>query len=706
MSGVPNVKLEQYLGGSWVDLTSRLMAFEDYGTPMQITRGVGTSGECVPGSFTLTLNNDDGNLTPRKASGTYYPDLVRYRPIRLTAYIGGAWRGRFAGYVDTETLRWGGSAEECSVDLTCTDALGLAGKLLRSVATEAAVARGPLGYWPLTDAEATEAADQSGNALPGLAVQQYQTEGEIAWASGVILPTDNAGGIVFTPTTNGGKYLRSTSGFDLPASWSASVFPTPAAKDGYVFQVGTDSYSIGVWYSTSTGKFSAIETLLDSSGDPIDYVMSTSTSAWTGGMETLTVTATTIKLGSSGTTGTRHASETMLGSLVSVGGALAVESGRARMYSGEVKHLALWSGSVPSGVDTDTLTGPADLFTMSTAVETLLAWSGVTATVVALGTDWPVELVKTEGTTALELLTGYALGSLARIFVDCDGQVAIAAFDYSPTAVVAPSAEIDPTVEWAADPEGDVRSVTMTWPDGTTYTATGSTGSGTAEIPGALASAAGRSVADWMVATADGRQRFPAAPYDLMTLASPDGLALLEVGTALQVPGLPSQLPSTTETGVTDLIVETLGVAEWSRTFTTSPDTRERLFVAGDSTQGVVGGGYLSGPLGPETGAQGSLWGIEEVTAAKLNASAYAGSAMQVGQATVTPSAPNTPTSLAVTFATAFASTPKVTVTPVTDKVYSEVRGWAATSITTTGFLIWVNRTNTTATDLSWAAVI
>ena len=106
MTGVPEVILDQYLGGSWVDLTSRLAAFEDWGTPMQITRGIGDAGDVTPGSFTLTLENDDGALTPGRATSPYYPNLTRFRPIRLRAFLNGVWHGRFSGFVDAEPLAW------------------------------------------------------------------------------------------------------------------------------------------------------------------------------------------------------------------------------------------------------------------------------------------------------------------------------------------------------------------------------------------------------------------------------------------------------------------------------------------------------------------------------------------------------------------------------------------------------------------------
>lgn len=710
MSGVPDVRMEQWLNGGWVDLTGRVAAFDDWGEPCQISRGVGDSGEVAVGTLTAVLDNSDGALTPERPASPYYPTVTRFRPIRLRALIGGVWRGRFTGYVDGEELSWTDqAAAECFVSLSAIDAIGLASLMpLRSVAVEATAARGPIAYWPLTDQETTAAADQSGNSRPGLAPTQIGTAGEIGWTSGAVLPTDNGGGLTLTPASDtSGWYLRSESGVDLPASWSVSVLPAPAAKSGYVCQIGTDDYSIGIWYDTSSKKFSAIETLLDASGDPVDYVLSTSTSAWAAGlMETLVVTATTVKLGSSSTTGTRHNSDQMLGASIAVGGGFSVESGRARLYSGEVKHLAIWAGVVPAGLSADVRVGPAAMLTMSTAAATLLGWAGVPGvTVVTRGTDRPVVLVKTEGVTAADLLSSYAQGSMTRIFIDGDGQLVISAWDYYPTPVTAPLAEVEPEVVWGANPEGDVKQVTMAWPDGKTVTAVDPIGgSGSSDLPGVLDAASGASVAQWVASGRGGAGRLPQAPYDLLTLPSADVLALAEVGMPLVIPGLPPQLPSTSQSGVIDSYVETVGIATWTRQFVTSADDRDRMLIVGDASRGVVGSGRLAGPLGPLADGDSAAWRAgDAVTAAKLNSGAYPGGELQSGTVNVAAVA-NTPTSATVTFPSPFSSTPQVVVTPYATAVGLILGGYSVTAVTTTGFTVWLTRTTSVTTAIHWAA--
>ena len=697
-------KCEQFINGAWVDLSSRV-SWGDGGAPVEISRGLDDSGAPTAGRLTLTMENRDGALTPGGA-GAWGHYLVRWRPMRVSVLVSGVWRQRFYGYVDSEPLSWPtGDASHCVVIVTAIDLAALgAVRTLRSIAVEATAAKSPLAYWPLTDSETVSAADQSGLGRPGLGVQQQGTGGEASWGGGTALPTDLSGGLLLTPASDNGVYLASSEGIDLPASWSLSIWVGPAAKDGYVCQVGNDGYSIGIWYDTSAKKLSAVETISDEDST-VDYVLSTTTATWTTGIETLTVTPTGAKLGSSGTTGTRHNSDQMLDSRVSVGGALTDPPSRQQMYSGEVKHAALWSGSVPANVASDILTGPSGLTTVQGIVTTALGWAGLSGTVTTRGTDQATVTPAIEGATVAALMGDLGRGSLGRIAADRSGGIVVTAWDYSPSPVTAPAGEIDPDVQWAADPEADVTQATMSWPDGSSYIVTDSADRPT-DLPGVLTQAAGRSVTEWVVKAPAGAPRFPDASYDLLTLPDATVAALcgLDVGDLISIGSLPTQLPSSSQTSIVDSFAETIGVDQWMLQMSTSPDPRDQIFKAGDATRGVVGAGYLAAPFGAGGGA-GAWKAGEPVDAARLNARQYAGVMVQAGRVTLSPVA-NTPTSLTVTFPTAFAAAPSaVVVTPVTDKPSTEVGGYCVSGITTSGFTLWGLRTTTTPIDFDWLAV-
>ena len=78
---------------------------------------------------------------------------------------------------------------------------------------------------------------------------------------------------------------------------------------------------------------------------------------------------------------------------------------------------------------------------------------------------------------------------------------------------------------------------------------------------------------------------------------------------------------------------------------------------------------------------------------------------MDSGWVEITPSAANTPTKKAVKFNRAFGKKPYVVVSPMTSEIGTKVKGVAAQNFTTTGFDVWLNRSDTTATGVSWIAI-
>ena len=77
-----------------------------------------------------------------------------------------------------------------------------------------------------------------------------------------------------------------------------------------------------------------------------------------------------------------------------------------------------------------------------------------------------------------------------------------------------------------------------------------------------------------------------------------------------------------------------------------------------------------------------------------------------IGNLSITPSAPNTPTSVTVTFPFTFASAPIVVATAQTGLPGTTVLGVGADSETTTNFRCTVTRTTTTETGINWIAVL
>lgn len=77
---------------------------------------------------------------------------------------------------------------------------------------------------------------------------------------------------------------------------------------------------------------------------------------------------------------------------------------------------------------------------------------------------------------------------------------------------------------------------------------------------------------------------------------------------------------------------------------------------------------------------------------------------IQSGVESINPEA-NTPTSVNVEFSNEYSSPPVVVATPVTTVPGKTVTGVGVNNITTTGFTLWVTRTNTTETSVNWIAI-
>lgn len=93
-----------------------------------------------------------------------------------------------------------------------------------------------------------------------------------------------------------------------------------------------------------------------------------------------------------------------------------------------------------------------------------------------------------------------------------------------------------------------------------------------------------------------------------------------------------------------------------------------------------------------------------EFNFSSLDRNAVMTSSFAAGQVLITPTAANTPTSIAITFGKEFSNVPIVVCTANTMAPGTVVTGVSATDITKTGCNLWLTRTNTTATGVSWIA--
>ena len=102
---VPELKVEMWLGGGWVDLVA--LGRIDLTAGLSITRGRANEyGQMGAGQCSFVLTNDDGAFTPELAASPWRSSLTLHRPVRVSESVdsGASWVTRFAGYVDDEPV--------------------------------------------------------------------------------------------------------------------------------------------------------------------------------------------------------------------------------------------------------------------------------------------------------------------------------------------------------------------------------------------------------------------------------------------------------------------------------------------------------------------------------------------------------------------------------------------------------------------------
>ncbi|WP_267244345.1 hypothetical protein [Streptomyces sp. PR69] len=93
-----DLKGELQLGGSWVDITSRIYTRES----IQTRSGTSSEGSRLePSACSLLLNNKDGRFSPRNPTGPYHGLLGRNTPLRITIPSDETYLALNGGHVST-----------------------------------------------------------------------------------------------------------------------------------------------------------------------------------------------------------------------------------------------------------------------------------------------------------------------------------------------------------------------------------------------------------------------------------------------------------------------------------------------------------------------------------------------------------------------------------------------------------------------------
>ena len=573
----------QFDGTNWTDVS----AYVDTSRTMQINRGRDdeTGDPLSPGTWSVVLVNDDGRFSPELAASPYYPYVVEDVAIRLSMLANGTYYKRFYGTVQSWSVELlSALANESRCTVTVTDVFGAFPQYtFRQAADEVIRNLGPTYYWPLRDAEAPaqpEVGAISLNAKPASAS---------GWGLGNMLEMDEGDSLHPSFVSNtAGLHLSCT--LQLSAPWTATLvlFGKPTTTALGAIGVLSAAYSSSgntpyplMWSDTGgfyfgTGAATGLPStypvlvavtssgyayMVDAAGNQYSSTPSPATSGWV--IKNLQLNDPYYTLGSTWSAG----------------------------------HLAVFGRAFSAS---DVAAAAHDLLgTRSTsAAPSLIAkFAGLSSIAGAVAGD--TILPPLEGRDAADALASVAIGMGARVVDNFDGTLTWVDFPPSDTPKSLPAYRVEPSVTWETSDVGWYSDVTVTWPDGTSYTATRTDGRrASLSIEGVHASRSqDRSMADWLV-NSPMKARLSKLSFDLATLPAAEQETLLgiQVGDRVEITSLPSAIMPTSEILIVEGVEEQIGDGVWTVTLTTSPDVYSRLFILDDTTAGVLDSSYILAP--------------------------------------------------------------------------------------------------------------
>lgn len=226
------VKVEIAFDGSGFAAADTTRTWTDVSAYVELDQGIDISvgrqdefATADPNDLSLTLNNRDGRFTPGLASSPYYPNVVLYAAIRITATpVGGSAKVIFRGYIDEWPVSWRDVDLDADAKITAHSRmarLGVSNPLPSDFATANS---GAAAYYPLSEsASATQALDQSGQFRP--AARRSSSISPL-FGSESITPFDAATAAIFS----GGVGASALTASPIPVSVNPIGSSTVAAS--------------------------------------------------------------------------------------------------------------------------------------------------------------------------------------------------------------------------------------------------------------------------------------------------------------------------------------------------------------------------------------------------------------------------------------------------------------------------------------------
>ena len=253
-SYMPDVVVEiAWDGGYRIPMSS--WTWDDVSDYVELDRGLGITwgrgderATADANTLTLVLDNSDGRFTAARSTSPYYPDVVLYKPIRVTADpVDGSASVRFVGYITSWPVEWEDTDAYAKATITASSRLARLGLNAgwRSLLEETFLADDPVAYYPLGEPEAaTSAADVSGNGVQPLVMVGAGADVVFGQATGP--GTDDLTAATFA----GGKWLTAPGGvLTLSAATTSYTYD-------FFFSTTSANTSFGVFGGVTTATLS------------------------------------------------------------------------------------------------------------------------------------------------------------------------------------------------------------------------------------------------------------------------------------------------------------------------------------------------------------------------------------------------------------------------------------------------------------------
>jgi hypothetical protein len=277
------IKVDLYINGSWVEVTSRARGGRAAGG-VDITRGRSTGAiQAESSRLDITIGNADGYLTEGNPESPWYPFVGRGCRIRVS--VSGVLASdsvRFDGEIDTMVAVYPGGSDS-SMRIIATGSLGgqlglgsdaLRSPLYRSMSGIGPSDYVPAEYWPLEDgSDSTRFASAVSGGLPGSFAGPISLASDSTLTGSSALPSFDPFSVAVLPV----RAYATTTQWVVQLAVKVDAEPTAAFTFAEIETSGTAktwrlvvtpgaTASVGIEYYDSTG------TLISGVGIPLDGI--------------------------------------------------------------------------------------------------------------------------------------------------------------------------------------------------------------------------------------------------------------------------------------------------------------------------------------------------------------------------------------------------------------------------------------------------